>query len=173
MEIVTASLLSESIATMLDEAILGPEGPGSWFTDHGRESGFLGSIETLSAEEASRPVTPGDRISVASHVGHLRYALGLALRAMRGENPYSDADWEGSWAADAVDESTWRAMIEDLKAVAADLRTAIADPEVWTSSMRVTGMIGNVAHAAWHLGAVRQALGLVRAPAIREEEFGC
>ncbi len=169
METVTPKLLSESIATMLGEAIFGPEGSGSWFTDHGRESGFLGTIEKLDASEASRPVTPGDRISVASHVGHLRYALGLALRAMRGENPYRDADWKGSWAADIVDEPTWRAMIDGLKSDAAALRDTVADPGVWSSEMRVHGMIGNVAHAAWHLGAVRQALGLIQAPSAGKE----
>jgi len=165
MEIVNSELLSRGVALLLNEAFAGPSGKGSWFTDEDPESGLLGTLERLSAAEASVPLTPGDAATAASHASHVRYALHLANRAMKGENPYRDADWKGSWAATAVSGEEWKELKASLRAEFENLKTAISDPAVWSSDMRVFGMMGNIAHSAWHLGALRQALGMVETPA--------
>lgn len=170
MEIVNSELLSRGIALLLNEAFAGPSGKGSWFTDEDPDSGILGTLERLSAAEASVPLTPGDAASAASHASHLRYALHLANRAMKGENPYRDADWKGSWAATTVSETIWKELKDSLRLEFETLKTAVSDPAVWSSDMRVFGMIGNIAHSAWHLGAIRQALGLVETPAPKKED---
>jgi len=176
MEIVNPELLSRGISLLLAEAYAGPSGKGSWFTDEDPDSGILGTLERLSAAEASVPLTPGDAVTpgdaatAASHVSHLRYALSLANRAMKGENPYRDADWKGSWAVATVSETAWKELKDSLRREFEALKTAVSNPEVWSSDMRVFGMIGNIAHSAWHLGAIRQALGLVATPAPRRED---
>lgn len=171
MEIVNPENLGASISTLLSEAYRGPAGHGSWFTDEEPDCGVLGTLAGLTAEEASRPLTPagagnvpGDGATAASHASHLAYALSLANRAMRGENPYKNADWSGSWAVTVVGDAAWKALRARLEKEFSDLMTAISDPGVWSSPQRMTGMMGNIAHSAWHLGALRQALGLVRTP---------
>jgi len=93
-----------------------PENPGStWFTDNEKGSGFLGSIEGLSAEEASRPFSPSDKGSAASHAGHILYALSLANRALRGEDAYANSDWSGSWKKNKVDAAEWKELLAGLR----------------------------------------------------------
>ncbi len=169
MDIINSGLLSRGIALLLNEAYAGPSGKGSWFTDEDPDSGLLGTLETLSAAQASVPLTEGDAATAASHASHLRYALHLANRAMKGENPYRDADWKGSWIKTRVDESAWKDLKDSLRLEFESLKAAVSDPSVWSSDMRVFGMIGNIAHSAWHLGAIRQALGLVATPAPKEK----
>ena len=118
--------------------------------------------------EASVRLTPGDGASAASHASHLRYAMHLANRAMRGENPYRDADWSGSWIVPVVDEAAWAELKTGLRTEFEMLKSALSDPAIWSSDMRVFGMIGNVAHSAWHLGALRQGPGLIETPAPKE-----
>lgn len=168
MGIVNAELLSRGVALLLDEAFAGPSGGGSWFTDEDPDSGILGTLEHLSAAEASVPLTAGDAATAASHASHLRYALSLANRAMKGENPYRDADWKDSWATATVSEATWKELRDSLRLEFEALKKAISDPGVWSSDKRVFGMIGNIAHAAWHLGALRQGLGRIETPAPKE-----
>jgi hypothetical protein len=92
----TAALAKAALA-LYDEAFLeAPDPRGTWFTDNEPKNGFLGSIESLSAAEASRPLSPGESLSVASHAAHLRFALDLANRSMRGENAYAGAAWARS-----------------------------------------------------------------------------
>lgn len=168
MGIVNAELLSRGTALLLDEAFAGPSDGGSWFTDEDPDSGILGTLKHLSAAEASVTLTAGDAATAASHASHLRYALSLANRAMKGENPYRDADWKGSWAVTTVSETTWKELQDSLRLEFETLKTAISDPAVWSSDKRVFGMIGNIAHAAWHLGALRQGLGRIETPAPKE-----
>ncbi|PKL05673.1 MAG: hypothetical protein CVV53_08295 [Spirochaetae bacterium HGW-Spirochaetae-9] len=170
MGIVNSELLSRGVALLLNEAFAGPSGGGSWFTDEDPDSGVLGTLESLTAAEASVPLTAGDAATAASHASHLRYALHLANRAMKGENPYRDADWQGSWSTTTVSDTTWRELKDALKLEFETLKAAISDPAVWSSDKRVFGMMGNIAHSAWHLGALRQALGLVATPAPKRED---
>jgi len=169
MDIVNSEVLCRGFQMLLSEAFAGPSGKGSWFTDEDPDSGLLGTLESLSASEASFPLTPGDGASAASHASHLRYALSLANRAMKGENPYREADWNGSWAIAVVDEKAWAALKKGLSEEFETLKTALSDPSVLSSDMRVYGMIGNIAHAAWHLGALRQGLGRIETPSPKEK----
>lgn len=169
MNIVNPENVSASISTLLSEAYKGPAGHGSWFTDEEPDCGVLGTLASLTAEEASKPLSATeDGATAASHASHLAYALSLANKAMRGENPYKNADWSGSWAVTIVDEVAWKVLRARLDKEFADLMAAISDPAVWSSPQRLTGMMGNVAHSAWHLGALRQALHLVKTPAPRK-----
>jgi hypothetical protein len=87
---------------------------------------------------------------------------------MKGENPYRDANWKSSWETTTVSETAWKRLQDSLRLEFETLKKAISDPAVWSSDNRVFGMIGNIAHSAWHLGALRQGLGLVETPAPKE-----
>jgi hypothetical protein len=157
--------LAKAALALYDEAYLeAPNPKGTWFTDNEPRNGFLGTVESIGAAEASRPLSPGEPLTIASHVGHLLFALGLANRAARGENPYADAVWARSWDYRAVDDAQWKSLVAGLRKEYGDFRSALASGWAWDDADSLTGALGLVAHGAWHLGAIRQALGLVKAP---------
>jgi hypothetical protein len=102
--------------------------------------------------------------SIAAHVDHLRYGLSLMNRWSAGESPFKDADWSASWKKTAVSETEWQTLRSELR-LEADrwlntLRTAREVQEI-----ELNGMIGSIAHLAYHLGAIRQINQTLRGPA--------
>ncbi|MDP3178129.1 MAG: hypothetical protein Q8M76_09515 [Spirochaetaceae bacterium] len=163
---VQVEALTRAALALFDEAYLEAPNPRmTWFTDNEPRNGFLGTIGSLSAAEASRPLTPGDPLTVASHAAHLRFSLNLANRAVRGENAFEGAVWARSWEVRTVGEPEWKELIAALRAEYAAFREALASGEGWADETMMTGAFGLIAHGAWHLGAIRQGLGLVKAPA--------
>ena len=146
---IAKEIIEKALLALFEEAYVGPPDPrGTWFADNEARGGFLGTIERLDAAAASRPLSAGEPLSVASHAGHIRYSLHLTNLAMRGGNPYPDADWKGSWARRVVGEAEWKELV-----------AAISNDEIIA-----TGTLAALMHGAWHLGAIRQGLGLVTAP---------
>jgi hypothetical protein len=85
-------------------------------------------------------------------------------RWSKGEDPFSNADWSTSWRKTTVADEAWRQLRAELRAEAAAWRDALRTPrEVDASDLN--GMIGSVAHLAYHLGAIRQINQLARGPA--------
>jgi hypothetical protein len=157
--------LTQAALALYDEAYLeAPNPEGTWFTDNEPKCGFIGTIEALGADEASRLASEGEPLTVASHVEHLRFSLNLANRAARGENPYKDAKWARSWDVRTVTEAEWKTLVAELRREYEDFRSALASGWAWNDEKSLTGTLGLIAHGAWHLGAIRQALGLVKAP---------
>lgn len=156
---------TRALLALFDEGFRGARGAGTWYVDNDPECGLLGTVAGLSAGEASRPLAPGDPLTAASHVDHVRFALSLANRASRGENPYPTADWASSWAVRSVTDGEWADLVASLESEIADLRRYIEGGKPLEDEMFATGIFGLVAHTAWHLGALRQALGFIRAPA--------
>ncbi len=157
--------LGAILLTLLDEAYDGPADPRmTWFADNEKGSGLLGTLEGISAAEASSPFREGDRATAAMHVGHIRFALDLANRALRGENAHESAVWKDSWRYETVGDEEWKGLLVGLRAEYEGIREAIAQGLPWADDMNMTGLFGQLAHGAWHLGAIRQGLGLVRLP---------
>jgi hypothetical protein len=97
MDTIKTSSFIEAITTLLEEVHVGPPDPhATWITSNRPGSGFLGTLDAMSAETASTPPGPGAN-TIAAHAGHLLFALSLALRAMHGENPYGSVKWSESW----------------------------------------------------------------------------
>jgi len=162
---VEGELLSRAALALFDEAYYGPSDPrGTWFTDNEPKAGLLGVLEGVSASEASRPLSAADLLTIASHVGHVRYSLSLINRAAKGENPYQSADWAGSWEARTVSEAEWVELLAGLRAEYEAFRAVLSSGRAWKDEELLTGTFAQIAHGAWHLGAIRQALGMVSAP---------
>jgi hypothetical protein len=160
--------LTKAALALYDEGYAGPaDSKGTWFVDNEPDCGFLGTIGKLSAAQASRPASTGESLTIASHAAHLRYSLSLANRAAKGENPYASADWAASWATRSVSEEEWSSLVSGLRAEYAAFREALAKGGLWDADDLMTGTLGLLCHGAWHLGAIRQALGLVKAPESR------
>lgn len=120
------------------------------------EEGFFFLIDRLTAGQASQRV--GDCSSIAAHVAHTRYYLWLTNESIAGRTP--DADWEGSWNSQRVDESEWAELRKGLR-IEVERLLSIAREIGPKSNDEVLGAFANVAHAAFHLGSVRQILRLI------------
>ncbi len=154
--------ISMSVLALFDEAYSGPAEDAIWFTDGDERSGFAGLLSSISAEEASRPLTKGDPLTAASHAAHVVYALSFAAAMAKGERP--ETDWSGSWATRKVTEAEWRTLVGLLASKAAEVRKVFESGAFLADGRFLAGSLSVICHGAWHLGALRQGLGLVRAP---------
>ncbi len=100
--------------------------------------------------------------TIAAHTEHLRFSLSLANRAFRGENPYGNADWAGSWRTQTLDAVEWDNQRAALRHEHEQLLAAIRSREDWDDPMMFQGALALIGHAAYHLGAIRQISRLLR-----------
>ena len=152
--------LARTLATLFEELVHGAPASGGHVLNPG-DAGLLKSLDTLSAAAASAPTATGS--SIAAHVDHLRYGLSLMNRWGPGGDPFPDADWSGSWKKTTVSEAEWEG-----------LRVALRDEtERWLEALRapremqgveLNGLVGSIAHLAYHLGAIRQIDRAARGP---------
>ena len=142
-----------SIQTLLEEAYAGKTTSPTWFVDRGEHSGVLGTLETLSAADASRTVVAGGS-SIAAHTNHLRWSLAMANAMMRGQP--TSRDWAQSWAVHTVDDAAWLQLHDDLKREYETLWDGLPNGFDPANPILVQSGIALVAHAAYHLGALRQ-----------------
>lgn len=160
--------ITNSLATLFSELIDGPPGRHGAFILNSGDAGLLRSLDKLSAADASRAVHGG--ATIAAHAQHVRYGLSLMNRwAAEGGDPFSDATWDAAWRVATVDDREWAEIRAGLKAESRRwLDVLSSNREV--SPIELNGMIGSIAHLAYHLGAVRQIAIAARGP--REGSFG-
>ncbi|HVO40096.1 MAG TPA: hypothetical protein VMV03_13785 [Spirochaetia bacterium] len=137
---------------VLAEAFEGPRERWSYFTDTGRDSGLFGSLAKVDAAAASRVI---GRTSIAAHVNHLIFGLHASARWVEGDR--TTHSWTESWSVSQVDEAGWTRMREELRAAYADMDRVIRLFAI-ASEEAMGGVLGALAHAAYHLGAIRQKI---------------
>src|SRR5262245_3491065 len=144
--------MANALAALFAELIDGTPASGGFMLNPG-DQGLLRSLDKLSATDASAPTPTGG--SIAAHVDHLRYGFALMNRWSKGENPFKDADWGASWRKRAVSDAEWRQLRADLRAEASSWLHALRTPRE-VGDAEIKGVIGSIAHLAYHLGAIRQ-----------------
>lgn len=154
--------VSAALADLFTELIAGTKESAGPFVLNSGDAGLLRSIDTLTAHDASRSVNDG--ATVAGHAQHLRYGLSLMNRwAAEGSDPFADPKWDEAWKITAVDDRQWE-----------KIRTGVRDESYrWLQVLKtprqvkdaeLNGMIGSIAHVAYHLGAIRQISKAARGP---------
>jgi hypothetical protein len=151
--------LSKTMTTLFSELVNGASGEA--YMLNGGDEGLLRSLDKLSAKDASVLTPTGS--SIAAHVDHLRYGLSLMNRWKAGENPFANADWSASWKQTTVSEDEWKARRTALRSEATRWLDALRTPRE-VQEMELNGIIGSIAHLAYHLGAIRQINQLARGP---------
>ena len=154
--------LNESLALLFGELIDGPAPHAAYILNSG-DRGLLRSLDELPAAAASAiPVAGG--ASIAAHVDHLRYGLSLMNRWNDGDpDSWSDADWLASWNRSTVTNAQWAELRAQLCAEARRWQEALTTARE-VSLQEMNGVIGSVAHLAYHLGAIRQIDRSIRGP---------
>ncbi|MBN2875556.1 MAG: hypothetical protein JXM71_10720 [Spirochaetales bacterium] len=161
-------MLIRIIRTLVIEVYDGPENPRmTWVVDNEPSCGILGTLRSIDAVTASRPFAADDGATAATHAGHVLFALNLANQALRGENAHENAVWKDSWKLARVDEAAWRALLDEIDTAVRSVLEAISRGAMFSDEWNLTGLLGQISHGAWHLGAIRQGLGLIHTPAPR------
>jgi hypothetical protein len=151
--------LTETLAALLGELVDGP--PGEAYMLNQGDPGLLRSLDKLTARDASAAVPGG--APVAAHVDHLRYGLSLMNRWSAGENPFGGADWSASWRKTSVSDAEWQELRTGIRAEAHRWLAAVREPRD-VSAVELNGIVGSIAHLAYHLGAIRQINRIARGP---------
>jgi DinB family protein len=125
---------------------------------------FFETLEPVSSEEASLKASD-QSASVAAHVKHVTFYLRVLQDSIRGNAP-ADVNWREIWESDRpVTAIAWRSIVADLREEYARVGRFVNDPGAWEHEDAVGGFLAIAAHTAYHLGAVRQALAVIRARA--------
>jgi hypothetical protein len=156
--------LTGILENLFGELMHGVSGRGGFMLNH-RDRGLLRSLERVSASEASTLTRSGS--STAAHVAHVVYGLSLLNRWSQGENPFDDADWAAAWRHTTVTEPEWESLRIQLRDQAARWLVVLRTPRE-VVDVELSGMIGSIAHLAYHLGAIRQMSSSARGPAESE-----
>ena len=144
--------VTPSLSTLFTELVDGTAPTGGYMLNRD-DVGLLRSIDRITAADASVVVDGGS--SIAAHVDHIAYGVGLMNRWAAGENPWKDADWSASWRKTAVTDEEWQRLRRRLADESHKWLTAIKQPRE-LEEVELSGMIGSIAHLAYHLGAIRQ-----------------
>ena len=117
------------------------------------------TLATISAAEASQPVG-GGCATLAAQVNHTRFYLDTIMQLGRGELT-GKADWASSWQVGAVSEAEWQDLIERLRGAYEETKAFARAFDQWDEDF-IGGAFGIVAHCAYHLGEIRQALCFIK-----------
>ena len=154
--------VSSTLAQLFAELVDGIGKGGDAFMLNSGDAGLLRSLDKLEAADASR--SSNDGATIAAHAQHLRYGLSLMNRwAAEGGNPFADAKWDEAWKVSKVDAGTWREIREGLQDEAHRWLGFLKTPRQ-VIDIEMAGMIGSIAHLAYHLGAIRQIAKSTRGP---------
>ena len=156
----TTQDLFASLATLLRELAHGAAPTNGYVLNKG-DAGLLASLERLTAVEASSASHGG--ATIAAHVAHVSYGLSLMNRWRAGENPFESADWSLAWTIGAVSDAEWRRLRDELRTEVDGQLSAFATPRELTP-IELNGVIAEVAHLAYHTGAIRQIEANARGP---------
>jgi hypothetical protein len=125
---------------------------------------FFETLEQVSSEEASLKASD-QSASVAAHVKHVIFYLRVLQDSIRGVAP-AKVDWREIWESDRpVTAIAWRSIVAQLRDEYASVVRFVNEPGTWDYEDAVGGLLAIAAHTAYHLGAVRQALAVIRARA--------
>jgi hypothetical protein len=153
--------ISPILEGLFSELVNGPSSSGAVVLNSG-DVGLLRSLDRVPAGAASLATNGG--ATLAAHAQHLRYGLSLMNRwAKEGGNPFADAKWDEAWKTSGVTDTEWDAIRDGLRGETADWLQVLKTPRE-VAETELSGIIGSIAHLAYHLGAIRQINKDARGP---------
>ena len=118
------------------------------------------TLATVSAAEASIPVG-GKCATLAAQVKHTAFYLHVMNQSVRNPN-FPRPDWGEIWrTVNVVTADEWQAIQAELRLRYDEIIQLAKDTPAWGEA-EIGGAIGMVAHCAYHLGEIRQALCILK-----------
>jgi DinB superfamily len=152
------SPVADAVLTLLKETFEGPSGPSTYFIDNDPKAGLFGALDALSPAEASGSPRPGAP-SIAGIAHHIAFHVEMSSAWLQGDR--ADRDWAKSWSVREVDAKEWDSLRRNVRREYDALVRAIRE-EPSARGEALTTVVAAVAHAAYHLGAIRQRLADAR-----------
>ena len=126
-----------------------------------KRTSLFETLAGITAEEASIPVG-GKCATLAAQVKHVAFYLDVLEKAVRESN-FTPVDWDEIWrTVSQVDAEQWQAIQVELRTSYARIQDLAKTPQNWPSENEIGGAIALVAHSAYHLGEIRQAMCILR-----------
>lgn len=156
MDSIAAEHFTQALRVLLDETFDDVKGI---YLDQG--TSLFETLADISAAEASIPVG-GKCATLAAQVKHVAFYLDVVDKTVRDPN-YPRVDWGEIWrTVSSVTPDEWEAIKAELRANYNGILKLIEDTPAWSSDREIGGAIGIIAHTAYHLGEIRQALCTLR-----------
>jgi len=150
------------MAGLFSELAEGTNGAYGPFILNSGDAGLLRSLDLLTAAEASQSSNGG--ATIAAHALHVSYGLSLMNRwAREGGNPFADATWDAAWKTSVVDDAAWEEIRRGLRDEVHKWLEILRTPRD-AGGVELGGLMGSIAHLAYHLGAIRQITQRGRGP---------
>lgn len=150
---ISTEAFRSAVLVSLEEAFSTVHG---FFLDPG-ESTF-NTLAGISAAQASQSLGPRSG-NIAAKVNHVRFYMDAVL-ANAEAGDYIPVDWESSWAIGEVNDAEWQDLIDRLKSTVERFTNLAKTNTLW-NEQTIGGAFGVVAHSAYHLGEIRQALAAI------------
>ena len=153
--------ITKTLTRLFAELTEGTQPKGGFILNTG-DIGLLKSLDKLSAADASHSVNGG--ATIAAHTQHVRYGLSLMNEwGTNGGNPFANAKWDAAWKMSKVDDTHWREIRHGLREEVARWQQVLNTPRE-ANDIELMGIVGSIAHLAYHLGAIRQINKDARGP---------
>ena len=156
MSLIQSEHFTKALIALLDETMDHVQG---FFLDGG--TSLFETLATITAQEASIPVG-GKCATLAAQVKHVAFTLDVVDKSVRDPS-YPRVDWGEIWrTVSAVTPEEWAAIQAELRTNYNRILVLINDMPAWPGEAEVGGAIALIAHIAYHLGEIRQALCTIR-----------
>ena len=119
------------------------------------------TLAGITADEASIPVG-GKCATLAAQVKHVTFYLDVFEKTVRDPD-YPQVVWCEIWrTVNRVNPEEWLAIQSDLRSHYDRILTLVKSAPSWPSEAEIGSAIAIIAHTAYHLGEIRQALCTLR-----------
>ena len=143
---------TQALTLLLDETFDDVHG---LYLDPG--TSLFATLATISAAEASVPVG-GQCATLAAQVKHVAFYLDVLEEAIRRQR-FERQDWEKIWRETrAVTPEEWEGLQASLRESYNRVLALVEETPAWPNERLIGAAIAIVAHTAYHLGEIRQAL---------------
>lgn len=127
---------------------------------------FFDTLEGVSAEDASRAIIENGA-TIAAHIEHTRFYLDVLDEMMRKQE-VPPADWQEIWKnVRRVSPAEWEKQKRRLKESYQKVSETIRNYEHWENGYGIEGSLSVLVHSAYHLGAIRQMLVVIKSNKIK------
>lgn len=146
--------LNEALLMAFEETF---ESVSGIFLDRG--TSLFETLETISAEEASIPVS-ANCANIAAHVEHVSFYIETLFKRIEGDR--SPVDWDYIWeTVREVSPEAWASSQQRLRDNYSRIQEVVRTMK-WAGPQEIGGALGLLAHTVYHLGEIRQALCTVK-----------
>ena len=154
-KIVSEETLAKEYFRILDETLVRHHGI---YLDE--NTSLYETLETVTAEEASRPV--GDKCAtLAAQVAHVTFFLDV-LESYLLEKRTGKVDWGEIWrTVTVVTPEEWTVLKDTLKQTHKRVLKVLHELN-WSKDRSIGGALAILVHTAYHLGEIRQALCTIK-----------